>query len=93
MDLGKYFTTHYIKVKFCMQEFSIKNITSHRFCVNNAKVEIGIGYNMIIGRDLFLQLGLIAELNYNNLECYSAIVPTKCPLHRPGKPNIFKNNI
>ena len=59
---GLYFTTHDIKVPLCMPEFSGRKIIEHRFHVNNDKVESGIGYDMIISRDLIVPLGLTADL-------------------------------
>ena len=41
-----------------MPEFSSSKIINHCFRVNNDKGESGIVYNIIIGRDLMLQLGL-----------------------------------
>ena len=53
-----YCTAHDFKVPFCMPDFSISNIINHRSYVNNDKVELDIGYGMIIGRDLMIQIGL-----------------------------------
>ena len=55
---GLYCTIHGVKLPFCMLEFSIRKIIEHRFHVDNDKGELGIGYDMIIGCDLMLQLGL-----------------------------------
>ena len=46
------------KVPFCMLEFSCSKIISHRFHVNKNEGESGIGYEMIVGRDLMVQLVL-----------------------------------
>ena len=56
-----YCTTHDVKVPFFMPEFSISKIINHRFNVDNNKGESGIGYNMIIGHDLMVQLGITAD--------------------------------
>ena len=58
---GVYCTTHDVKVPFFIPEFSISKIINHRFHVDNDKVELGIGYDMIIGRDLIVQLDPTAE--------------------------------
>ena len=58
---GVYCTTHDIKVPFVMPEFSSITIINHRFYVDNGKGKSGIGYEMIIGRDLMVQLGLTAN--------------------------------
>ena len=44
-----------------MPGFSCRKIINHRFHVNNDKGELGIGYDMIIGRDLMIQLDLTAD--------------------------------
>ena len=46
---GTYRTTHDVKVPFCMPEFSIINVLWKQFHVDNNEVELGIGYDMIIG--------------------------------------------
>ena len=46
---------------FVIPKFSSRNIFNHLFHVDNDKGESGIGYNMIIGRDLMVQLGLTTE--------------------------------
>ena len=51
---------HNVKVPFCMPELSSSKMINHRFYVNNDKGDSGIGYAMIIGRELMVQLGLIA---------------------------------
>ena len=56
-----YYTTHDVKVPFCMPEFSSSKITNHHFHVDNNKGESCIGYDMIIGRDLMVQLVLTAD--------------------------------
>ena len=58
---GVYCTTHYIKVPFCMSEFSSCKIINQRFHVNNYKGELGICYDMFIGSDLMVQLGLMDD--------------------------------
>ena len=57
---GPYCTPNYDKLKFCMQEFSSKNIIQQHFHVNRNKGELVIGYDMIIGRDLMEKWGLSA---------------------------------
>ena len=58
---GVYCTNHDVKVPFCISEFLGSKIINHRFHVDNNKDESGIGYAMIIGRDLMVQLGLTAD--------------------------------
>ena len=52
---GVYCATHDVKVPFFMPEFSGSKIINHRFHVDNDEGESGIGYDMIIGRDLMVQ--------------------------------------
>ena len=59
-----YCTTHDVKVTFCMIELSSINTIEHHFHVENGKVESVIGYNMIIGRDLMVKLGLTVDFNH-----------------------------
>ena len=47
ISAGKYWTTHYVKVKFCMPEFSISKRFLHRFNVDNDEGYWGIGYQII----------------------------------------------
>ena len=58
---GVYCTSGDVKVSFYMPEFSSRKIINHRFHVDNDKGESGIGYDMIIGRDLMLHLDLKAN--------------------------------
>ena len=61
---GLYYTTHDVKVNFCMSEFSSRKIIEHRFHINNNKGELGIGYGMLIGLYLMVQLVLTANFNH-----------------------------
>ena len=76
---GPYYTTHDVKVPFCMPEFSSRKIISHRFYVDKNKGKSGIDYNMTIGRVLMvqLQLGLSADLNHQVLQWDGVILPMK----------------
>ena len=60
---GLHCTTHDVKVTFFVLEPSSSNIIEHRFHVNNDKFGSGIGYDMIIGHDLIVQLGLAYDFN------------------------------
>ena len=59
--VGVYCTTHGVKVPFCMPEFSSRNIINNFSHVDNNEGESGIGYDIVIGRDLVVQLGLTAD--------------------------------
>ena len=58
-----YCTTHDVKVPFCMPELTGSKIINHRFHVDNNEGELGIGYDMIIGSDLMVQLCLTADFS------------------------------
>ena len=65
---GPYCMTHDIKVKFCTPEFPSSKIILHHFHVDKNEGESGIGYDMIIGRNLMLQQGLLAEFKRQILQ-------------------------
>ena len=70
---------HDVKVPFCMPELSNIKIILHHFHTNNNEGESGIGYDMIIGRDLMVQLGLLADFKRQVLQQDGAKVPVKNP--------------
>ena len=57
-------TTRSVKVPFCMPEFSISKISNHRFHFDNDKGKSVIGYDMVIGRDLMVHLGITADFKH-----------------------------
>ena len=61
---GVYCRTHDVKVPFFIPDFSSSKITYHRFHVDNNKVNSRIGYDMIIGRDLMVNLVGLMMLSY-----------------------------
>ena len=60
-----------------MPEFSSSKIIQHRLHVDNNIGESGIGYDMIIGRDLMVRLGLSADFKRQLLQGYGVTVPMK----------------
>ena len=72
-----YCTMHEIKVPFFMQDFSSSSIIEHRFHVNKNNGKSGIGYDMIIGCNLMVQLGLMADFKRQVLQWDGATVPMK----------------
>ena len=58
---------HDVKVPFCMPDFSISKIINHRFHVDYEKGDLGIGYDMIIGCDLMVQVVLMADFQHQVL--------------------------
>ena len=87
---GVYCTTHDVKVPFCMPEFSSNKIIYHCFHVDNDKRESGIGCDMIIGRDLMVHLGLMANFRRQVLQWDGATVYMKEPSNFLGKSNLTK---
>ena len=65
---GVYCTAHDVKVNFCMTEFSSSKIINHLFHVENNNSKLGIGYGMIIGFDLMIQIGLTADFKRHVLK-------------------------
>ena len=65
---GPYFTTHDVKVLFCMLELYSSKIISHRFHVDNNEGESGVDYDMIIGHDIMVQLGLLDDFKHQFLQ-------------------------
>ena len=68
-----------------MLELSSSNIIEHCLCVNNNKGESGIGYDIIIGRDLMVQSGLSVDVKHQFLQWDGATVPMKEPSGLLGK--------
>ena len=90
---GLYCTKHGIKVDFCIPEFSSSKIIEHCFHIKNDKYESGIGYEMIIGRDLMVQLGLMSDLKSQVLQWYGVTVPMKEPRGLIGKSDLNKRQM
>ena len=65
---GVYFKTRDVKVPFFMPEFFSRNIINHHFHVDKDKGESSIWYDMIICRDLMVQLGLTSEFKRQVLQ-------------------------
>ena len=51
-----------------MPGFYISKIILHRFHLDNNEDESGIVYDMVIGRDLMVQLGLLSDLKLKVLQ-------------------------
>ena len=83
---GTYYTTHGIKAKHFITDFSSKNYISYWYCVNSDTCELGMFYNMIIGRYLMINISLIANFILNLCEWGGAVVSIKESDCIPGKP-------
>ena len=82
---GVYCTTHNVKVHFCMLEFSGSKIIDHCFHIENNEGESGIGYDMIIGRDMMVQLGLTTNFKHQLLQWDGTTVHMKDPRNLLGQ--------
>ena len=72
---------------------SSSKINNHCLHVNNGKGKLGIGYDIIIGRDLVLQIGLLADFKCESLQWYGVIVHMKEPISMIGQTAITKREI
>ena len=90
---GVYCTTHDVTVPFCMPGFSSSKVINHRFCVDNKKGESGIGYDMIIGRDLMVHIGLTADFMRQLLQHDVATVHMKEPSILLWQSNLTKHEM
>ena len=76
-ETGVYCNTHDVKVPFCMLEFSGSKIISHCSHVDKDEGKSIIDYDMVIGRDLMVQLGLKANFRRQVLQLDGATVHMK----------------
>ena len=76
-----------------MIDLSSINIIEHRFHVNNNKGESGIGYGMIISRDLMIQLGLSNNFKCQVLKWHGVIVPMKETIGLLGESHLTSCNM
>ena len=76
-----------------MLEFSSSKIINHHFHVDNYEGESGIGYDMIIGHDLMVQLGLAEKFKRQFLQWDGANVHIKESRKLLGKYNLTKHEM
>ena len=88
-----YYTTHDVKVYFFMPVFSSSKIINNQFHVDNDKGESDIGYEMIIGRDLMVQLGLEDNFKRQVLQWDGTTIHMDEPIGLIGKPDLTKRKI
>ena len=74
---GLYCTTQCVKVHFIMPCFSIYKIITYHFHIDNEEDGTGIGYEMIIGHDIMVQLVMMTGFRFKVLSCVYYVVPTK----------------
>ena len=90
---GMYCMTHGVKVPFCMPKFSSSKIINHRFHGNNDKSESGIGYYMVICRDLVVHLGIKAYFKSQVLQWYVTTVHINEPISFLEQSDLTKRNM
>ena len=76
-----------------MPEFYGSKIINHRFHVDNNEGKSGIDYEMIIGLDLMVQLGLTADFKRQVLEWDYATIHMKESINLIGQSNLTKREM
>ena len=76
-----------------MPGLSNRKIINHQFHVDKNEGELGIGYDMIIGRDLMVQLGLTANFKRQVLQWDGATVHMKESSNLLGQSNLTKRKM
>ena len=76
-----------------MPELSTSKIINHCFHVDNNKGELGIGYDIIIGCNLMLHIGLTANLKRQVLQCDDTTVHMKEPSSFIGQSDLTKSEM
>ena len=74
-------------------EFSSSKIIEHRSHSENKRVELGIGYDMIIFYDLMVKLDLLADYQRQLLQWDGITVPMKEPIGLLGKSYLTNRNM
>ena len=85
IDARVYCNTHDVKVLFLVPEVSGIKTINHRFHADNDKGESGTGYDMLIGGDLMVQLGLTVEFKHQFFQWDGATVHMKETRNLLGK--------
>ena len=88
-----YYTTYDVKVPFSMPELSGNKIINRCFHADNHEGESGIGYDMIIFRNLMVQLGLTADFTRQVLQRDGTTVHMKEYSNLLGKSDLTKHEI
>ena len=90
---GVYFTTHDVKVPFFTLELSSSKIINHGIHFDLNKGNSGIGYDMIIGCDLVVHIGLTADFKRQVLQWYGTTVHMKGPSILLGQYDLTKRDM
>ena len=75
--IGSHCKTHDVKALFYMPGFSSSNIISNQFHVDKNEGESVISYDMIIGCDLMVNLGLLVDFNNLVIQWDGDAIPMK----------------
>ena len=76
-----------------MPEFSGSKIINHHFHVDNNEGESGIGYDIIIVRDMMVQLGLTANFKHQVLQWDGTNLHMKDSNNLLGKSNLTQHEM
>ena len=76
-----------------MLYFFSSRVIFYKFNIKNIEGKLGVGYDIIIGRDLMAQLGIIYDFKWNILELYGAILLMKYPTKSPRNNRLAKRRI
>ena len=85
--------TRDVKVTFCMTYFSSIKIILHLFNVDNNGGLLGIGYDMIIDRDLMVQICLMDNFQFQFMKLDFVGTPIKDPIIMLGQAYLTSYNI
>ena len=88
-----YCTTHSVKVPFCMLEYFSSKIMNDCLHVDNNNGELDIVYDMIIGHELMVQLGLMDDFKRQILQLNGITLHMKDPRIFLGKSNLTKRKM
>ena len=80
---GQYSTAYEVKLKFALEEFNRNTLLKHTFDIDESNDKKGIGYDMIIGRDLLVKLGIDIRFTDQTIKWEDMLVPMKA--FAPGK--------
>jgi len=76
-----------------MPEFSASKIINQRFHVDNEEEDMNVGYDMVIGQDLMVKLGLITNYKRKVLIWDEVSVPMRSVYHTDSKPTFSRAEI
>ena len=84
---SEYKTKYDVKIDFTMPEFSSSRIIRHRFHVDQSKDRQNLGYDVILGRDIMIKLGLATDFARRKLVWDQMSIPMWTVSERDNKSN------